>query len=261
MSVSKLAGLLLFPMYALAQTPPASVNGEPIDSSVFEHYANARAEALGTRSDDAARRGLLDELVLQALLAQDALEKSLHTDPTVAAELELARRGILASAAINAHLATLEPSDADLTGLYETLTRQYDGTQYRVRAIVVDDRHRAEQLGRRLAVGEPFIELAREYSTDPSAAEGGDLGWVTPEMLEPALADVLRNLSPGDIQTQPLQTDYGWQLIALEATRPEPAPSLASVRPQLVQRWQGMMINRYLESLRANAKIEINLPD
>ncbi len=59
-----------------------------------------------------------------------------------------------------------------------------------------------------------FAQLAREYSQDGSAANGGDLGWAVPGMFVPEFEDVLNSLAPGQI-AEPLMTRFGVHLIQL----------------------------------------------
>jgi peptidyl-prolyl cis-trans isomerase SurA len=63
-----------------------------------------------------------------------------------------------------------------------------------------------EQIGKRMAAGESFESVAREYSQDEASRErGGDLGWFGPEDLDPRLAGVVAELETGAI-SDPVQT-------------------------------------------------------
>lgn len=71
------------------------------------------------------------------------------------------------------------------------------------------------QIRRRvLQNGEDFATLAKEYSQDASAANGGDLGWAGPGMFVPEFQEVLNELTPGDI-SQPIVSRFGMHLIQL----------------------------------------------
>ena len=59
-----------------------------------------------------------------------------------------------------------------------------------------------------------FAQLAREYSQDGSAANGGDLGWAAPGMFVPEFEEALNSLAPGQI-AEPLMTRFGVHLIQL----------------------------------------------
>jgi peptidyl-prolyl cis-trans isomerase SurA len=59
-----------------------------------------------------------------------------------------------------------------------------------------------------------FAQLAREFSQDGSASNGGDLGWAAPGMFVPEFEDVLNSLAPGQI-ADPIVTRFGVHLIQL----------------------------------------------
>ena len=73
-------------------------------------------------------------------------------------------------------------------------------------------RTRLEQLRRRVQGGESFAELARAHSADaPSAARGGDLGWLNPGDVVPEFERVVSGLQPGEI-SEPFRTQFGWHI-------------------------------------------------
>ncbi|ECS8426680.1 peptidylprolyl isomerase SurA [Salmonella enterica subsp. enterica serovar Kentucky] len=64
-----------------------------------------------------------------------------------------------------------------------------------------------------------FAAAAKEYSQDPgSANQGGDLGWATPDIFDPAFRDALTKLHKGQIRA-PVHSSFGWHLIELLDTR------------------------------------------
>lgn len=64
-----------------------------------------------------------------------------------------------------------------------------------------------------------FAAAAKEYSQDPgSANQGGDLGWATPDIFDPAFRDALTKLHKGQINA-PVHSSFGWHLIELLDTR------------------------------------------
>ncbi|ECE0396049.1 peptidylprolyl isomerase SurA [Salmonella enterica] len=64
-----------------------------------------------------------------------------------------------------------------------------------------------------------FAAAAKEYSQDPgSANQGGDLGWATPDIFDPAFCDALTKLHKGQISA-PVHSSFGWHLIELLDTR------------------------------------------
>ncbi|MEW6314429.1 MAG: peptidylprolyl isomerase [Pseudomonadota bacterium] len=73
-------------------------------------------------------------------------------------------------------------------------------------------RNRLLQLKERLDNGAKFAELARLYSEDGSAANGGDLGWLSPGETVPEFERAMEALRPGQTSI-PVQTEFGWHLI------------------------------------------------
>ncbi|EBF3851821.1 peptidylprolyl isomerase SurA [Salmonella enterica] len=64
-----------------------------------------------------------------------------------------------------------------------------------------------------------FAAAAKEYSQDPgSANQGGDLGWATPDIFDPAFRDALTKPHKGQISA-PVHSSFGWHLIELLDTR------------------------------------------
>ena len=74
---------------------------------------------------------------------------------------------------------------------------------------------RLEDYRRRIESGQATFEsLAREYSQDGSAQNGGDLGWAGAGRYVPEFEQVVESLQPGQI-SQPLLSRFGMHLIQL----------------------------------------------
>lgn len=76
-------------------------------------------------------------------------------------------------------------------------------------------RQRLADLKRRVQSGQAdFAQLAREYSQDGSASNGGDLGWSTPGLFVPEFEEAIDALQPGQI-SDPVVTRFGVHLVQL----------------------------------------------
>jgi len=99
---------------------------------------------------------------------------------------------------------------------------KHEVTESHVRHILIktdqfiDDemaRHRLQLIKQRLKEGDDFASLAEAYSDDTaSAVKGGDLGWITPEVVVPPFAHAIETLPIGKI-SDPVQTPFGWHII------------------------------------------------
>lgn len=88
-------------------------------------------------------------------------------------------------------------------------------------AIRSDEQTRAaiEKIRNRIAAGEDFAELAKEYSEDPGTQlAGGDLGWTTPGELDPAFQRIM-NLTGVDELSAPFQSSFGWHILEVRGRR------------------------------------------
>ena len=95
-------------------------------------------------------------------------------------------------------------------------------TQTKVRHILIkvntlttadDARLKLDQLRTRLVGGDDFAKLAKAHSEDTvSAAQGGDLGWVSPGALVSEFENVMNKLEPNEI-SEPFPTQFGWHLL------------------------------------------------
>lgn len=108
------------------------------------------------------------------------------------------------------------------------------------RHILVADEATAKDIIAKLQDGEDFAELARQFSTDGSASNGGDLGWfgkgaMVAEFETAAFA--LKN--PGDFTTTPVQSQFGYHIIQLIAKqdRPLSAEEYQSAKDAAFQEW------------------------
>ena len=80
-------------------------------------------------------------------------------------------------------------------------------------------RERAADFKRRIAAGQAsFEQLAREFSQDESAQEGGDLGWVPPGQFVPEFEQAMNNLNRGEV-SDPVVTRFGVHLIRVDGRR------------------------------------------
>jgi peptidyl-prolyl cis-trans isomerase SurA len=87
--------------------------------------------------------------------------------------------------------------------------------------VAQDDEAKAkvEELRKRVQNGEPFARLATEFSSSSSKANGGLIGPINHDELDPRLQKVLDAMQVGDV-TEPLRTQRGYQLLKIE-TRSE----------------------------------------
>lgn len=105
-----------------------------------------------------------------------------------------------------------------------------------------------------------FAKLAKENSEDPTSAEkGGELGFFAKNEMVPEFANAAFSAKPNTV-VGPVKSQYGYHIILVKDRRAagqEPFEKVKnSIKDFLVNQKQLAQIDRLVESLKKNAKIE-----
>lgn len=238
--------------------PVAVVNGTPISKATYEQYAQRMAGRISTDTPEGSKT-LVDQLVLEELLVQEANKQKLADDPEVEKQMKMVQRNVMASTVIQRVIGKSAPSEEAIKKEYNTAVAAMKTKEYKAAHILVDSEDKAKELIATLKKdNSKFAELAKANSSDSSAANGGDLGWFAPNMMVPPFAQAVTKLEKGKFTDAPVQTTFGWHVIMLEDIRDATPPSLDELKPQIQQMLQSKIINDYLEKLKSGAKIEVS---
>ena len=241
-----------------AADPVAVVNGEPISKALFDAYAQQRQAQVGDISSPEVRKSLVDEMVVQELLVQEAKKQNLDENPEIALQKAMVDRSLLATAAVREYMSERAPTEEDIQQEYEKAVGTLSKKEYKARHILVDSEDKAKDIIGKLQAGGDFAELATANSSDQgSAANGGDLGWFSSDVMVKPFSEAVSEMDKGTITETPVQTQFGWHVIQLEDVRDAAPPPIEQLRPQLNQMLQAKIFNEYLEGLRSGAEIEI----
>ncbi|MCP6698705.1 SurA N-terminal domain-containing protein [Pseudomonas donghuensis] len=105
-----------------------------------------------------------------------------------------------------------------------------------------------EEIQARLAKGEDFATLAKEFSQDPgSANNGGDLGYAGQGVYDPAFEEALYALNKDQV-SGPVRTEYGFHLIKLLGVQAPEVPSFDSLKDKLTRELKAQQVEqRFVE--------------
>ena len=234
---------------AAAEKPVATVNGVAISQSLMDAYTRHRP----VQADQ--KDAVVNELVAQELLVQEAKRRGIDKDPKVQTEIEVLQRGVLAGNAIKAYLDEHPVSEADMKAEYKKASPNLASEEYKARHILLKTEEEAKAVIAELKKGGDFVALAKSKSTGPSAKNGGDLGWFNPMQMVQPFAEAVKNMKKGTYSTTPVQTQFGWHVILLEDTRTKPAPTFEQVKPRIEAYLQQKATQDYIKSLEEKAKI------
>ena len=115
---------------------------------------------------------------------------------------------------------------AEVESILERLLARRGTAEYRVAEIFMyatpenaqQVRARLSQIIAQIRAGGSFPAFARQYSDATTGAVGGDLGWLSPELLPPELGAVVQQMPVGAI-SDPIQVSGGFSVIAITDSR------------------------------------------
>ena len=109
------------------------------------------------------------------------------------------------------------------------------------------------------APGADFESIARVSSDDrTSAAQGGELGWLQENLIQPSIREILPSLKLNQI-SKPIRMNDGWHIIKFLDTREETIPTLEQITPQLKNRLRTLKAQENRDKFLASL-IEKNPP-
>lgn len=143
------------------------------------------------------------------------------------------------------------PSDADVRAYYdENIDKFTQPEQVKLSVILLAvpawsdsatwDAAREKAAGILMSIreGRDFADAAREHSADPSAANGGDMGYVHAGVLEGELARVVSELDDGEMADSPVTVLEGVVLVRVENRRAPQVHTLDEVRERATALWR-----------------------
>ena len=120
-----------------------------------------------------------------------------------------------------------------------------------------------ENIKERLDNGEKFEVLARQYSEDATASNGGDLGWVNPGDTVPQFEKAMNELKENEISA-PVRSQFGWHIIQVLERRGQDMTKEAArlkARQEIRARKAEEAYQDWIRELRDRAYVELRLED
>jgi peptidyl-prolyl cis-trans isomerase SurA len=123
-------------------------------------------------------------------------------------------------------------------------------------------RRKAERVHALLREGQDFSALAREYSEDPSAKGGGDLGTLKRGELTPEIEQAILRLNTGE-SSSPVRSAVGYHLFHLDAKETLSGEALTQTRSQirdiLYREKYESRLREWLSEIKQRAIIDVRL--
>jgi peptidyl-prolyl cis-trans isomerase SurA len=118
-------------------------------------------------------------------------------------------------------------TDSDIAERERVLKEQLGRPEYRVSEIFIpvenlaateEAQRFADVVIQQLRAGAPFPVVAAQFSQSQTALQGGDLGWVQQNQMDPDVLRVVNEMPPGAI-SNPIRVPGGFSIVTLRAKR------------------------------------------
>jgi peptidyl-prolyl cis-trans isomerase C len=229
----------------------APAKGKDLYSQAYFDFMLKQRTAQGQPDTPELRAAVRDELNTRELLVREAKKQGLDKSPALKTEMELTQQTVLVRAYMADYLKAHPVPEDVLRKEYDNIKGQIGDKEYKVRHILVDKEDEAKEIIAALQKGEKFEKLAERSKDTGSKANGGDLDWNAPANFVKPFADAMVALPKGKFTTTPVKSQFGWHVIEVDDIRDAKVPTFEEVKPQLTQRMQGQVVDKYLRELRA----------
>jgi peptidyl-prolyl cis-trans isomerase SurA len=250
-----------------------------LDAIVSDRLFAAQASSLGVEVTDAEvdqtieeikKRNNLDDARLDAALAETGMDRPAYRK-ALRRDLETAR---IVSLRVRSRVKV---TDEDVRNHWQTHQREFQaGEEVKVRHVFValpsgasaadaeKARARAEKALTRIRSGEDFATVAKELSQAPSAAEGGDLGWLKRGTVQAEIEKVAMSLQPGQVSDL-VRTRTGWQILQVQERRGGGVRPFDDVKEEIRDRLANEQVEtyrlQYVAELKKDAVIDVRMPE
>lgn len=157
----------------------------------------------------------------------------LDKNPIVQRHMKNAADEILANEYLNRTLIQ-NITDKALRAVYDRDVANKPGPdEVHLRIVMTATEAEASYLIQKLQAGADFVQIAREFSRDGTAANGGDLGYVPLIKLAPEIGAVAFALAPGQTTAFPVKSGNYWFIIRVDGRIHKPGPTFEEAQSTL----------------------------
>ena len=272
----------------------AMVNGKPVLSETFRNRVKALPEenpngfstevgsgrvVLRRPKSTEERHILLDELLKEEVLVQDAMNLGLDRDAAVKPQLEDARRLVLLKALISRLIDSVEVTPQEVKAQYDAYPAAYQVPErIRITYLATPSLSEAEQVRQRVLDGGGIMEIGKTLPAAETRASASGTGWYMRAlakqlqalsgersedgMMPPQLEAVTFALEPSQLSQPVKGLDNRYYLFRLEERTAAKQKPIAEVWDQintsLKLQKQQKQLQEYMDNVWKKAVIERN---
>lgn len=241
----------------------AEVNGNVITTQDFQTEIDRLPPYLKPMVQSSeGKKELLDSMVVREIILEQARKDGIDKDKEVADRMEDLRKRLIVETYLKRKVEKeAQISDAEMKKFYDENKEKFKtGDQVKASHILVKTEKEAADVLAKLKAGAKFDELAKKFSTDSSAAKGGELGWFSKGAMVPEFEKVAFGLKEGETSGI-VKTQFGYHIIMVTGKRPAGITPYEEVKEQiranLLPTKQQEIFTKMKDELKKSAKISI----
>ena len=242
---------------------------EKLETFIEGTLIKQQAKKAGIVVTDQEVSGFIENIKKQNLITDAELREQLRKDNVT---YEQFREGIKLNLLRTRLLMRVVSTEVSITenalkSYYDSHQDYFKEEEFHIQQIFISGQHkdireRAETAYKQLVAGTPFAEVARKYSDDPSARQGGDIGFVKRSDLLPTLRDALNGLPPGAFSIV-VPTPYGLHILKLiEVKQSGTVPYdevKKAIRERMIIEESGKRYQDYIAKIKRSSYIEVKI--
>ena len=214
----------------------ASVNGKAITDEDVTRFIMAMGRNGQAYNNPQGRAAVLEQLIAQRLFLLDAQRNLLEREQAFKDQLAAVKEQLLMEYAINKCVESVRVNEDEVRAYYDAHKDEMtEGETVNASHILVDSEEKAAELLAAINAGEiSFEDAAKENSSCPSSAQGGNLGDFGRGQMVPEFDQACFEMEEGEVRG-PVKTQFGFHLIRLNKKNPAEILSYNDVRSQLFE--------------------------
>lgn len=238
----------------------AVVDGNNVTAGDLDAMANDIDPGLARLPDQQRRITVLKIYVDMKTLSDAALKDGLDKTPEYEKRMAIMRDNVLQQLYFKNSIVD-KITDDDVKARYEKEIAGLPKEQeVRARHILVKTKKEAEDIIKSLDKGAKFDEVAKEKSSEKSAATtGGDVGYFSRGQMVKPFEDAAFALKVGEYTKTPVESPFGWHIIKVEDRREKQPPALADVKDGIRNMIARERYVKMIGDLRG--KMDVKYPD
>ena len=215
----------------------AIVAGHEITRDEFNEFVQRMPQQQQAYASNPQFQGqILQQLIDMYLFQKKAEEDKLEETEEFKQVLESVKADLLSRMAMTKVIQAVTVSEEEKKAFYEENKAQF-GQQATASAkhILTDTEEECLKAAAQIEAGEKtFEEAAKEYSTCPSGAQGGDLGTFGRGQMVKEFDEAVFTAEVGKV-LGPVKTDFGYHLIRVDELSGDSVAAFEEVAPQIEQ--------------------------